>query len=194
MFDGILPRRQNSQLLPQPPRADHAARFFCFAAFFLLLTGTACTANQSPAPAPEKASKGQVASASSSSAGAPDTAKSRAIDFEHPPSIPDLATGKTKPLTPDEANEQLKDAAHDWFYGPGLGRTMLNVGTIVIFPPYVVYLLGNAALQLGGYHPVYVSDALPEKARDGVNNAYDEVTSKPGQLTAAIAGEDSQKK
>lgn len=110
----------------------------------------------------------------------------KTFSFERPPSLPELASGKSRP--PD--GEQLEQAAESWFYGPGLGRTMLNVGTVVVFPPYALYLLGNAGLALAGYEPLEMTDALPEQPREYVVAAYDGVVSVPGRITAMVAGRD----
>jgi len=110
--------------------------------------------------------------------------------MENPPSFMDLATEKSKPPTPDELEVILAEEGEKWFYGPGLGRTMLNVGTIVAFPPYAIYLVGNAGLKYAGYDPLYVTDLLPEEPREGVLEVYDGVTSVPGRLTSAASGRD----
>ena len=112
------------------------------------------------------------------------------IDFSRPPSIPALATGQEKPPTPAELKAQLGPALKNWFYGPGLGRTAANVSTAVLFPPYLIYLVGNAGLTLVGAGPLYVTDALPEQPRQYMLSAYEEVTGVPGRLTAAVARED----
>ena len=107
-------------------------------------------------------------------------------------SLGGLASGQTKPPTPEELQPQLESATHKWFYGPGVGRTALNIGTIVLFPPYALYLLGNAGLNMAGFPQIHVTDALPPEPRDAVNGVYDDVTSAPGRLNAFIAGEEFQ--
>ncbi len=67
---------------------------------------------------------------------------------------------------------------------------MANVGTVVVFPPYALYLLGNAGLALAGYEPLYVTDALPGEARDAALTVYDGITSVPGRIAAGVAGEE----
>lgn len=69
---------------------------------------------------------------------------------------------------------------------------MANVGTVIVFPPYALYLLGNAGLQLAGFEPLYVSEAIPGKAGKYVKGAYEDVTSLPGRLTSFVAGEEFQ--
>lgn len=107
-------------------------------------------------------------------------------------SLNGLATGQTKPPTPEQVQPQLESAVHKWFFGPGFGRTTLNVGTIVLFPPYAIYLLANAGIGLAGYEPIYITDVLPEGPRAGVLEVYDNVTYTPGRMHAFIAGEEFQ--
>lgn len=114
------------------------------------------------------------------------------LAFDRPPSIPDLALGKTAPPTPEEFNERLNQSGKRWLYGKGIGRTMANIGTVILFPPYALYLVGNAGLSLAGYEPLHVTDALPSTPRKYVIQAYDGVTSVPGRVTAFIAGKDFQ--
>lgn len=92
--------------------------------------------------------------------------------------------------TPDENSSKLKEYKNNWLYGHGLGKTLTNVGMVAIFPPYAIYVLGNAGTQLLGYEPYYVSDALPESTRKPVLKAYNGVTSVPGRISAGIAGEE----
>ncbi len=95
----------------------------------------------------------------------------------------------TEPVTKDP-NKELERVGKDWLYGPGFGRSVLNIGTVVIFPPYAVYLLGNALLDAGGYQQLHVTDALPDAPREGVLSVYNGVTSVPGRAAAGIAGEE----
>jgi hypothetical protein len=114
------------------------------------------------------------------------------LDFHSPPSIRDLATGKVEPPEPGELGDELKTATHRWFYGKGVGSTLANVGTIVVFPPYAFYLLGNAALEMGGYQPLHITNALPEEPRKEVLGIYNRVVSAPGRFNALVAGEEFQ--
>lgn len=86
-------------------------------------------------------------------------------------------------------NNHFSDTFLDWMLGGGIGRTALNVTTVVVFPPFALYLLGNAGIALAGYDPLYVTDALPDSARTGVLSAYNEVTSVPGRINAAVMRE-----
>ena len=83
---------------------------------------------------------------------------------------------------------ELKAYGNRWLYGPGFGRTAANVGTTVAFPPYAIYLLANAGLQLAGFRQLYITDALPETPRGALNEVYAGITSVPGRLAALIAG------
>ena len=94
--------------------------------------------------------------------------------------------------TPEENGEVLRQAGRRWIYGQGVGQTMLNIGAVVLFPPYAIYLVGNAGLALAGYQPLYVTDALPTNVRKNYLGAYNGVTSVPGRISASIAGEDFQ--
>lgn len=105
------------------------------------------------------------------------------------PEQPDLAATAIKhPLKPEQTKALLKDAAGNWFYGQGVGNTMVQVGTVAAFPPYALVVLGNAALSLGGYEPVGVSSILPGESKEQWRSLYDGVTSGPGRFTAAVAG------
>ena len=130
--------------------------------------------------------RGSLAGADSPVEKQPDTQD--AISFEKPPAIPDMIDGTYQPPTPEQLGEQLQGAGSRWLYGPGFGRTVTNVATAVIFPPYAIYLLGNAGLALAGYKPLYVTDALPNPAKEHIISAYDGVTSVPGRITSFVAG------
>lgn len=92
------------------------------------------------------------------------------------------------PLNHDQAEELLDDMGEGWLYGEGLGDTALQVGTVVMFPPYALVLLGNGALSLSGYKPVTVSGLLPEEAGKVWKEGYSGVVSVPGRVTAAAVG------
>jgi hypothetical protein len=97
---------------------------------------------------------------------------------------------KSKPLKPEESKEMLKEVGQNWLYGQGVGETALTVGTIVIFPPYALWVLGNAALSVSGYESIKFSDALPPEEKAAWVDTYDSMASGPGRLTAAIAGKE----
>jgi len=104
---------------------------------------------------------------------------------ENPPSMEEVK----RAVKAGEASEKLAMMGDWWLYGPGMGYTMLNLGTVVLFPPYALYLLGNAALSISGSEPVRVMDIVPEgDSRAAIEGALDDVCSVPGRLNAAIAG------
>lgn len=123
-----------------------------------------------------------------------DNRPTQKIDFSKPPNIGELARGEVKPVPKEELETEFKNAGKDWFFGHGLGSTLLNVGGIVIFPPYALYLLGNAGLQLFGYSPLYVTDALPEPVHEPVMSVVDGVTGAPGRFNAIIFDEEFREK
>lgn len=105
-------------------------------------------------------------------------------------SVANLVIARRQPLTAQESEEVLGVVAENWLYGPGLGRSALNIGTVVLFPPYAVYVLGNALLDVSGFQPMYITDLLPEDERQDYNRVFDSVTGAPGRLTAAMAGKE----
>ena len=105
-----------------------------------------------------------------------------------PEEQPSLTAVVKQPLSPEETKALLKDAAGNWFYGQGVGDTMVQVGTIAVFPPYAILLISNAALSIGGYEPLGVSKVLPEEGKNTWDSFYNGLTSAPGRFTAAVAG------
>lgn len=99
-----------------------------------------------------------------------------------------------KPMSPEKAQGVLSEMGENWLYGPGLGQTALNVGAMVVFPPYAIYVLGNSVLSMSGYEPLYVTDLLPDEERSEVNEMYDEVTTAPGRVSASLAGKEFRTK
>lgn len=95
-----------------------------------------------------------------------------------------------KPMPPDQAQELLGEMGENWLYGQGVGQTVLNAGAIYIFPPYGLYVLGNSLLSFTGYEPLYVSNLLPDEEKKQFNFFYDNLTSAPGRVNAAIAGKE----
>ncbi len=68
------------------------------------------------------------------------------------------------------------------------------MGAVVAFPPFAVYLVGNSLLEMGGYEPIEVTDALGEEGSAKWDEAYETVASGPGKVTAAVAGEEFRTK
>ena len=116
------------------------------------------------------------------------------LQKEEEPDMPDVKTAINKPLPPEKTQELVEDVTGNWFYGQGVGETALAAGTIVAFPPYAIYVVGNGVLSLAGYKPIHVTDALPDKAKEGWDSVYDGVTSSPGHLTSAVAGKEFREK
>lgn len=108
------------------------------------------------------------------------------------PKINELSLKQLSETTKDqEKNQEKLDRYMDnWFYGHGLGQSITNIGTVVIFPPYALYLLGNAGLTLAGYQPLYLSSMLPEESKVVVLTPYNSLTSIPGRITSTLAGKD----
>ena len=107
---------------------------------------------------------------------------------ERPESKPSDLAVLQKPLPPEKAKEVLNEVGGNFAYGPGLGDAAVNVGAVVAFPPYAIYLLGNAVLSFSGYEPVTVSSLLPEETGKAWSDSYDTVVSGPGRFVAAAAG------
>lgn len=93
-------------------------------------------------------------------------------------------------LTAEEQKKLAGEVGGNFIYGQGLGDALISIGGIVLFPPYAIYVLGNGAISLAGYEPLYVTKLLPDKAEEGYNAGYSTVASGPGRLGAAIAGEE----
>lgn len=101
----------------------------------------------------------------------------------------ELAALASTPVPPEQAGRVLEEAGGNFVYGHGLGEAALTVGSVLLFPPYALYVLGNGALSLSGYEPIEFSKALPEEERREWNEVYDAVTAVPGEAAAAVAGE-----
>jgi hypothetical protein len=95
-------------------------------------------------------------------------------------------------IPPEQAEEVLGELGSSFIYGPTLGETAVNVGTAIAFPPYALYLVGNAILSLSGYQPVTVSTLLPDEAGRQWSETVDELYSGPGRVVAAVAGREAR--
>ncbi len=91
-------------------------------------------------------------------------------------------------IPPEQAKQVLNEVGGNFAYGPGLGDTAVSVGTVVVFPPYAIYLLGNAVLSLSGYEPVTVASLLPDNQGKSWSSTYDTIVSGPGRMVAAMTG------
>lgn len=88
-----------------------------------------------------------------------------------------------------DAEKKARELGENWFYGQGVGEAIMNVGTVAVFPPYALYVLGNAGLKYAGLNPLYVTNTLPEQPRKQVLQVYDSIASVPGRVNATLAGE-----
>ena len=95
-----------------------------------------------------------------------------------------------EPLSPENTEALLDEVGSNWLFGQGMGETAATVGTIVVFPPYALWVVANAALSLSGEQPLEVSKILPEESGKVWRTTYDEVTSVPGRTTAAFSGQE----
>ena len=100
----------------------------------------------------------------------------------------DPMSAAAQPMSSDKAKAVLGEVGSNFVYGPGLGDAAVNLGAVIVFPPFLVYLLGNTALSLSGYQPVTVSSLLPEDTGKAWSNGYDTVVSGPGRFVASTAG------
>ena len=107
---------------------------------------------------------------------------------EKPQSQVDEISAVGKPMSPEQAKAVLGEVGSNFAYGPGIGDAAVNLGAVIVFPPYILYLLGNTALSLSGYEPVTVSSLLPQEEGKAWSNGYDTVVSGPGRFVAAAAG------
>ena len=94
---------------------------------------------------------------------------------------------QAQPMSEEEAKAKLSSLGEDWLYGPGFGSTVLNVGAIALFPPYAIYVLGNALIGAAGYEELYASKLLPDEDERDFNSFYYTAVSGPGRVAAACA-------
>jgi hypothetical protein len=107
---------------------------------------------------------------------------------------PEIEVALHGPLQPEEAEDLLGEVGENWLYGEGFGATLLNVGAVVLFPPYGLYLLGNGLISVAGYEPLEVTKMLPKEQEKDYKAFYSEVISAPGRLSAIIADEEYRDK
>jgi len=111
---------------------------------------------------------------------------------EKPPAQVDELDLVGKEIPPEQAQEILGEVGDSFVYGPSLGETITNVGVAILFPPYALYLVGNAILSVSGYEPVTVSSLLPEEEGKKWGDTVDTVMSGPGRMVAAMAGREAR--
>ena len=95
-----------------------------------------------------------------------------------------------KPLPPEENQKMMKDVAGNWFYGHNLKNNILQINTIIVFPPYAILALGNVVLNVSGYESIGVGSVLSEENKEKWNSVYDSFTAGPGRFTSAVAGKE----
>lgn len=95
-----------------------------------------------------------------------------------------------EPLSPDETKEVLAEAGSNWLYSSGIGSTVVDVGGIMIFPPYAAVIAGNSILGLAGYEGLRIRSVLPQDSQEDYDIILEQFTSGPGRLAAAIADEE----
>jgi len=100
-----------------------------------------------------------------------------------------LQAAFSKPLTKEQSDELLNQTGKNWLYGQAFGETILNIGGIILFPPYAAYVLTNAGLNLSGYESLKFSSLLPEPSQKKWEKGYDGITSIPGHTSALLADE-----
>lgn len=96
----------------------------------------------------------------------------------------------TVPLTKRETGEVLNTAAGNFFYGPGLGETALDLTGAVLFPPYAFVLAGQTLVRLAGYDSPRLVELLPDEQQRSYNGFMEAVYSGPGRLISAATGEE----
>jgi len=101
---------------------------------------------------------------------------------------PSLNQVIAEPLPPEKTGELLTKVGQNWAYGQGLGETAMTVGAIVVFPPYAIYAIGNAIVDLAGYERLDPVKFLPPESQASVNEVYDTITEAPGRGVAKAAG------
>ena len=106
---------------------------------------------------------------------------------EHP--NPAYSFAFDKPLTPEQSGAVLDETGKNLLYGEAFGETLLNVGGIVLFPPFGLFVLTNAGLSLAGYETMKVADALPEPLATHWAEGFTAISSVPGESAAYLAGE-----
>ena len=94
------------------------------------------------------------------------------------------------PIPPEKAQELLENTGDNYIYGNGIGETAVTIGAVMIFPPYGIYVLGNTLLDLAGYEQLRMTDMLPPEDKKEWESVYDDITSGPGRIAAASAGEE----
>lgn len=97
----------------------------------------------------------------------------------------------THELTPEESKKILSTAGDSVVYGPGIGDLTLKTASVILFPPYGLYLLGQAVWGLStGDRAPEITDLLPDEDKKTWDSTYTEIVSGPGRVNAAFAGKE----
>lgn len=104
--------------------------------------------------------------------------------------VPLIDPKPPRTLSSAESKQLLNEVGKNWIFGQGVGETVATVGTIAVFPPFALVVIGNTALGLAGYDTVKMRDFLPEEAADVYEGGYDLLTSAPGRTFAAVGEEE----
>jgi hypothetical protein len=94
-----------------------------------------------------------------------------------------------KPLTQEQSQKLTGEVGGNFLYGQGFGDFLINIGGILITPWYALYVLGNAAISVADYEPLYITNLLPNKTKSGYDAVYKTVASGPGRGAALIGNE-----
>lgn len=129
---------------------------------------------------------------------APETANPPNVNSATPPTSPPDTPVLTlervqkiaaEPLSPKETGEVVDTALTNFFYGPGLGETALDVTGAMLFPPYAMVLIGQTLVRLAGYDSPRFIELFPDEQQQAYDDTMDVVYSGPGRLVSAAAGE-----
>jgi hypothetical protein len=94
-----------------------------------------------------------------------------------------------QPLTQEQSQQLAGEVGGNFLYGQGFGDLLINVGGILVTPWYALYVLGNGALSVADYEPLYVTNLLPKETKAGYDTVYTSIASGPGRGAAYIAAE-----
>lgn len=94
-----------------------------------------------------------------------------------------------QPLTQEQSQQLAGEVGGNFLYGQGFGDLLINVGGILVTPWYALYVLGNGALSVADYEPLYVTNLLPKQTKAGYDTVYTTIASGPGRGAAYIASE-----
>jgi hypothetical protein len=100
----------------------------------------------------------------------------------------ELTSFAGEPITEVDTDKVIDEVAGSWAFGDGIGHTTVKVGSLFVFPPYGLYLLGNSVLEVVGYERIEITDVLPEEQESQWDQVYQAIISGPGRVVAAVSG------